>query len=144
MGHQNLFAHHNTNHWTHVYDMKLFGSSRYGVMAIISVTFHKGWWEKQTLSKSQLKISHGLALMGEQNLFAHHNTNHWTHVYDMKLFGSSRYGVMAISRCDFSQRYVVREPSFGQISAQNQSWLGTDGPSKSFCTPQHQSLDSCV
>jgi hypothetical protein len=44
MGHQNLFAHQTTTPIiaTHVYDMKLFGSSRYGVMAIKGVSFHKG------------------------------------------------------------------------------------------------------
>jgi hypothetical protein len=103
MGHQNLFAHHNTNHWTHVYDMKLFGSSRYVVMAISSVSFQKGMlWENQNtqqiLAQNQSWL---LALMGHQNLFAHPSTNHWCHVYDMKLFGSNRYGVMAISKVSF-------------------------------------------
>jgi hypothetical protein len=42
MGHKNLLGHHNTNHWSHRCDMKLFGSSRYGVMAANIVSFGSG------------------------------------------------------------------------------------------------------
>jgi hypothetical protein len=54
--------------------------------------------EPQIFDTSQLKMCHGLALMGHQNLTGHHDTNHLCHRHDMKLLGSNGYGVMA-ERC---------------------------------------------
>jgi hypothetical protein len=95
-------GHLNTNRWSHRCDMKLFGSNRYGVMAANSVSFGSGlmsWTE--LFDTYQLKMCHGLALMGHQNLLGHHNTNHWSHRCDMLLIGSNRYGVMAANSVSF-------------------------------------------
>jgi hypothetical protein len=55
----------------------------------------------QMTPQSQLKMCHGLALMGHQNLLEHHETNHWSHGCDMKLIGSNRYGVMTANNVSF-------------------------------------------
>jgi hypothetical protein len=76
--------------------MKLFDSNSYGVMAANNVSFGSGLGllcisiNPQTffahLTPSQLKMCHGLALMGHQNLFGNNNTSHWSDRCDMKLF----------------------------------------------------------
>jgi hypothetical protein len=77
MGHQILLGHHHTNHWSHRCDMKLFGSNKYGVMAVSSVSFGSGLKsENKTFDTCQFKMCHGLALMGHQILLGHHHTNH--------------------------------------------------------------------
>ena len=98
MGHQNQMGHHDTNHWFQRHDMKLLGSNRYGVMAERFVSFGSSLRsENQNFHTFQLKMCHGLALMGHQNLLGHPETNHWSHRCDMKLFGTNRYGAMAVS-----------------------------------------------
>jgi hypothetical protein len=102
MGHHNLLGHHNINHWSHMCDMKLFVSNRYGVMAAGSVSFGSGLRSEYTnLDRSQLEMCHGLALMAHHNLLRHHNINHWSQRCDMKLFVSNRYGVMAAGSVSF-------------------------------------------
>jgi hypothetical protein len=59
------------------------------------------WVLAQVWGHEQLKMCHGLALMGHQNLLGHHHTNHWSHRCNMKLFGSNRYGVMTANNVSF-------------------------------------------
>ena len=105
MGHQTSLGHHNTNHWSHRCDMKLFDSNRYAAMAVSNVNFGSGLKfevREPNFDTSQLEMGHGLTLLGNQNPLRHHsNINHWSHRWDMKLFGSNRYGVMAVSSVSF-------------------------------------------
>jgi hypothetical protein len=93
--------------------MKLFGSNKYGVMAVGSVSFGSGLnSENQTLDTSQLKMCHVLALMGHQNLMELHHTNHWSHRCDMKLFGSNKYGVVAVGSVSFGSGLKSENKTF--------------------------------
>jgi hypothetical protein len=70
----------------------------------------------------QLKMGHGLALMGHQNLTGHNDTKHWSHRCDMKLFGGNRYGVMAVSSVSFgsglkSENQILTCPSSKWVMA---------------------------
>jgi hypothetical protein len=97
MGLLNLIRHHDTNHWSQWHDMKLLGRNRYDAMTERCVSFGSSSLrsENQNFHRFQLKMCHGLGLMGHLNLIRHHDTNHWSHRHDMKLLGRNRYGVMA-------------------------------------------------
>jgi hypothetical protein len=104
MGHQHLMELHHSNHWPHRCDMKLFGSSKYGVMAVGSVTFGSGLnSENQTFDfdTSQHKMCHGLAPTCHENTLRHHHTNHWFHMCDETLIDSNKYGVMTVGSVSF-------------------------------------------
>jgi hypothetical protein len=52
---------------------------------------------------------YSLILMGPQILLGYHNIMLWTHMNDMKLFGSNRYGVMAGNRVNFYTHVEVED-----------------------------------
>jgi hypothetical protein len=123
--------------------MKLFGTNRYGVMAVSSVSLGSGLRSvNQTFDTSQLKMCHGLALLGHQNLLGHHETNHWSHRCDMKLFGTNRYGVMAVSSMSLGSGLRSENQTFDTSQLKMSHGLALLGHQKSFGTPRDQSLVS--
>jgi hypothetical protein len=58
-------------------------------------------WQAQLFDESKLKMCHGLAMVGHQNLLRCHNMNHCVHICDMKVFGSNRYGVTTANNVSF-------------------------------------------
>jgi hypothetical protein len=140
--------HHLTNHWPHRCDMKLYGNSKNGGMAVGSVSFGSGLNSEIQifdLDKSWLKMCHTWlgTVKDHKNLMELHLTNHWSHRCDMKLVGSSKNGVMAVGSVSFGSGLNSEIQIFDFDTFQHKmchTWLGTDGPSKSHGTSSHKSL----
>jgi hypothetical protein len=146
IGHQNLMELHHTNHWSHRCDMKLFGSNKYGVMAVGSVSFGSGLnSEILILDKSWLKMCHTWlrTVKDHQNLMELHLTNHWPHMCDMKLFDSNKYGVMTVGSVSFGSGLITQRSKFWTNPGSKCAMASHgEGPSKSHGTSSHQSLAS--